>query len=110
MQSIESGLSTSAAGPHGKLYIFLIVNISLAEGVVSEPFLPSGDHGHKVGFATLPKLSIVGRNADKIPSKDKPFQRNIGLKTWREHRNFEKLGTRLDTPKPPILGETSRIA
>jgi len=26
--------------------------IELAEGVVSEPFLPSGDQSHKVGFAT----------------------------------------------------------
>jgi hypothetical protein len=29
--------------------------LNMAEGVVSEPFLPSGDQGHKGGFAPLPK-------------------------------------------------------
>jgi hypothetical protein len=33
----------------------------MAEGVVSEPLLPSGDQGHKGGFATFckPENSIV---------------------------------------------------
>jgi hypothetical protein len=36
---------------------------TLAEGVVSEPFLPSGDQGHKDGFATLGECSAIGQNA-----------------------------------------------
>jgi hypothetical protein len=39
----------------------LIFKVSvMAEGVVSEPFLPSGDQGRKGGFATLPKPSVIG--------------------------------------------------
>jgi hypothetical protein len=34
----------------------------MAEGVVSEPLLPSGDQGRKGGFATLQKWSIIGGN------------------------------------------------
>jgi hypothetical protein len=45
----------------GNLLLPLIplIKIKLAEGVVSEPFLPPGDQGHKGGFATLQKWSKV---------------------------------------------------
>jgi hypothetical protein len=36
-------------------------NFKLAEEVVSAPFLPSGDQGHKGGFATLPKQHSIAR-------------------------------------------------
>jgi hypothetical protein len=45
----------------------------LAEGVVSEPFLPSGDQGHKGGFATLPEQHPIARGtANEIPHKNEP--------------------------------------
>lgn len=43
--------------------LILLSKIKMAEGVVSEPFLPSGDQGCKGGFATLPESPITGRNA-----------------------------------------------
>jgi hypothetical protein len=36
-------------------HIDFLNKINVAEEVVSEPFLPSGDQGHKGGFAPLPK-------------------------------------------------------
>jgi hypothetical protein len=83
----------------------------LAEGVVSEPFLPSGDQGHKGGFAPLPKHHpFAWWITDKTPHKDKPFPNNLGCKTWREHRNFEELRTRLDAAKSSFLAKSSRSA
>jgi hypothetical protein len=35
--------------------LILLIRINMAEGVVSEPLLPSGDHGRKGGFKPLPK-------------------------------------------------------
>jgi hypothetical protein len=43
------------------------------------------------------------RITDEIPDKHRRFQRCIGRITWREHGNFQELGTRLDTAKPPLL-------
>jgi hypothetical protein len=42
--------------------------IGLAEGVVSAPFLPSGDQGRKGGFAPLPKQHPIARRiTDETP-------------------------------------------
>jgi hypothetical protein len=61
----------------------------MAEGVVFEPFLPSGDQGRKGGFATLPKQKpITCRITNEIPAEIKPYKRNFGRKTWH------KLGNR----------------
>ena len=42
--------STSSSG-----LALVFEDLKMAEGVVSEPFLPSGDQGHKGGFATIQK-------------------------------------------------------
>jgi hypothetical protein len=62
-----------------------IVETILAEGVVSEPFLPSGDQGHKGGFAALTKQHPITRNiANKTPHEIELFTSNFGRKTRRE--------------------------
>jgi hypothetical protein len=47
--------------------LILLVKINGAEGVVSEPLLPSGDQGRKVGFAipieSAPSLFTICRYA-----------------------------------------------
>jgi len=43
-------------------------NEPVAEGVVFEPFLPTGDQGRKGGFATLSKPAFIGRYAIRIPA------------------------------------------
>ena len=56
-----------------------------AEGVVSAPFLPSGDQGHKGGFATLPKqYPIARRIIDRTPRENKPYPGNLCGKTGRK--------------------------
>jgi hypothetical protein len=79
----------------------------VAEGVVSEPFLPSGDQDHKGGFALLPIQHPI--NYRDIPHKDKSFPRSIGCKTWREHGHSQELATRSNQAKQTILAETSRV-
>jgi hypothetical protein len=82
---------------------------TMAEGMVSEPFLPSGDQDHKGGFAPLPKPHpIACRITNKTPHKDKPFPSSLGRKNWSEHRNFEELGTRSHETQQGIL-ETNPI-
>jgi hypothetical protein len=62
---------------------------SLAEGVVSEPFLPSGDQGRKGGFATLSKQHPITRGVTyEIPPKIKSFCGYYGRKTGRELGDF----------------------
>ena len=83
----------------------------LAEGVVSAPFLPSGDQGRKGGFAPLPKQHpIACRITNEIPHKDKPFSRSIGRKTWREHGHTQELANGSNQAKQTVLAGTSRIA
>lgn len=83
----------------------------MAEGVVSEPLLPSGDQGRKGGFAPLPKQPpIACRITNGIPHKDKPFPRSIGRKTWREHAHSQELATGSNQAKQTVLAGTSRIA
>jgi hypothetical protein len=66
----------------------------MAEGVVSEPLLPSGDQGRKGGFAPLPKQHpITCRITNEISHKDKPFPKSIGRKTWCEHGHSQELAT-----------------
>jgi hypothetical protein len=90
---------------------FLIIKIRKpAEGVVSAPFLPSGDQGHKGGFAPLPKQHpITCRITNEIPHKDKPFPRSIGRKTWREHGHSQELATWSNQAKQTILAGISRV-
>jgi hypothetical protein len=57
---------------------------TLAEGVISEPFLPSGDQGCKGGFATPPKQPTnTGRITYEIPAEIKSFLGCFGRKTGR---------------------------
>jgi hypothetical protein len=75
-----------------------------AEGVVSAPFLPSGDQGHKGGFATLPKqYSIARRIIDRIPRENKPYSGNLCGKTGRKLGHTQKLGARPGEAKPQVL-------
>ena len=76
----------------------------LAEGVVSAPFLPFGDQGHKGGFATLPKQHPIARRIiDRIPRENKPYPGNLSGKTGRKLGHPQKLGARLDEAKPQVL-------
>jgi hypothetical protein len=76
----------------------------LAEGVVSEPFLPSGDQGHKGGFATLPKQQpITCRITNEIPAEIKSFFGYFGHKAGRELGDFQELGTWPDKTKQAVL-------
>ena len=64
------GRKISGEAP-GKLRAHIIKCIRLAEGVVSEPFLPSGDQVHKGGFATLPKQHPIARGiTNEIPHEN----------------------------------------
>jgi hypothetical protein len=84
--------------------------IKLAEGVVSEPFLPSGDQDHKGGFATLPKQHpILCEITNKIQAGIRLFYNNVGCKTGGQSSNSQKLGIRLDTAKSPVLESHSFI-
>src|ERR1700690_1547172 len=66
----------------------------LAEGVGFEPFLPSSDQGHKGRFAPLPKQHpIFGGVTNEIPPEIRPYPSSLGLKTRREHRHSQELGT-----------------
>jgi len=80
----------------------------LAEGVVSEPFLPSGDQGHKGGFVPLPKQPPIACGITKgIPYEDKAFPRSIGRKTWREHGHPQELATGSNQAKQTVLAGAS---
>jgi hypothetical protein len=81
----------------------------VAEGVVSEPFLPSGDQGRKGGFATLPKQRpIPWRITNGIPPEIKPYLSNFGRKIGREHEHSQELGNGSNQAKQTILAGTSR--
>jgi hypothetical protein len=43
-----------------------------------------------------------------LPNKDKPFQRSVGRKTWREHGNFQELGVLSNQAQQSILVKNSR--
>jgi hypothetical protein len=58
---ISLALSLALASS-GFAILLKINSLMMAEGVVSEPLLPSGDQGRKGGFATLQKWSIIGGN------------------------------------------------
>jgi hypothetical protein len=65
----------------------------VAEGVSSEPFLPSGDQGRKGGFAPLPKQHPIARRiTDETPYGIKPFQANAGREIGRKLGYSQKLG------------------
>ena len=76
----------------------------LAEGAVSEPFLPSGDQARKGGFAILPEQPpTAGRFTHEIPAEIKSFLGCLGRKTVRQLGNFKELGTWPDKTKQEIL-------
>ena len=78
--------------------------------MVSEPFLPPGDQGRKVGFATLPKQRpIACRIADEIPPENEPRSGKLGRKTGREFGNTQKLGVLPNQTQQAILVVNSRI-
>jgi hypothetical protein len=88
----------------GAVFCRIRLKIKLAEGVVSEPFLPSGDQGRKGGFATLPKQHpIACRIANEIPAEIKSVLGCFGRNTGRQLGNFQELGTRPDKTKQEIL-------
>jgi hypothetical protein len=82
----------------------------LAEGVVSEPFLPPGDQGRKGGFATLPKgPPIACRITNEISHENEPCPGNLGRKTGRELGNTQKLGVLPNQAQQAILVKNPRI-
>jgi hypothetical protein len=82
----------------------------MAEGVVTEPFLPSGDQGRKGGFATLPKQRpITCGITNEIPHENEPFPSGPGRKIWCELGNTQKLGVLPNQTQQPILVKNSRI-
>jgi hypothetical protein len=83
----------------------------MAEGVVSEPFLPSGDQDRKVGFAPLSKQHpILCRITNKMQAEIRFFSATFGCKTEGELGNAQKLGTRLDAAQQVLLAETQNPA
>jgi hypothetical protein len=78
--------------------------MKLAEGVVSEPLLPSGDQGRKGGFATLPKQPPIALGiTNEMPYENRLFYGNLGCKAGRELGDFKELGTRPDKTKQAVL-------
>jgi hypothetical protein len=72
----------------------------LAEGVVSAPFLPSDDQGHKVRFATLQfKQSNAWQVAHGSAVKFGFNARSIGWKVKNQPWHAQKLGTWPDKAK-----------
>jgi len=59
----------------------------MAEGVVSEPLLPSGDQGHKVGFtpptSSLSKNLIAYRLRNKMAKNILAMKLGVGLGTLK---------------------------
>jgi hypothetical protein len=81
-----------------------IVEIVLAEGVVSEPLLPSGDQDHKGGFATLQRQPPIALGiTNEIPYENRLYHGNLGCKAGRELGDFQELGTRPDKTKQAVL-------
>jgi hypothetical protein len=75
--------------------------------VVSAPFLPFGDQGHKARFATLlrAKTFIKHYFGSIVPVEFEP--RNVRQKAERELGDPRKLGTESDKTKPPLLGDVA---
>jgi hypothetical protein len=78
--------------PGAKPCELIFQEIDMAEGVVSEPFLPTFDKVRKGGFATLQ----YSGNAGKVPRKTQGRQRWFGGPAWCQSNNFDELGTRKD--------------
>jgi DNA-binding XRE family transcriptional regulator len=97
--------------PHGCAILLKTNSLMMAEGVVSEPFLPSGDQGRKVGFAPLSKqYPILCGITNKMQAEIRFFSANFGCKTEGELGNAQKLGTRLDAAQQMLLAETQNPA
>lgn len=80
----------------------------MAEGVVSEPLLPSGDQVRKGGFAPQLRRMSIARKTHRTPAEIQAIPRGIGVKTWRQFGNTQKLGARSDHASAPSL-ENSAI-
>jgi hypothetical protein len=82
----------------------------LAEGVVSEPLLSSGDQGRKGGFATLQKQPPIALGiTNEIPYENRLYYGNLGCKAGRELGNAQKLGMLPNQTRQAILVENPRI-
>jgi hypothetical protein len=75
----------------------------LAEGVVSEPILSSGDQGRKGGFATQTSEPFIAGKAGLLSAQIQSHTRNIGDTSWRQFGNAQKLGTWPNKTKSPVL-------
>src|SRR5208282_2705707 len=76
----------------------------MAERGVSEPFLPSGDQGHKVGFAPPPfeRRSPEKRSFGR-PDSLGPHAPSICRKIENLNGHALQLGTRMDKTPSPIV-------
>jgi hypothetical protein len=77
----------------------------MAEGVVSEPFLPSGDQGRKGGFAPFMQVAVGETVVHWYDAK------RSRKEARRQRENAQKLGTQPQQARqvslasnPPILG------
>jgi hypothetical protein len=84
--------------------LLIILNrIKLAEGVVSEPILSSGDQVHKGGFATQPSQPFIAGKTCLLSAQIQSYTRSIGNPAGRQFRHAKKLGTWPHKTKSPVL-------
>ena len=78
----------------------------LAEGVVSEPLLPSGDQGRKGGFAPL--VGKFVQNAYRLSFTQQNVEEHPCCEARCEFGHAQKLGVWTDSSEPKIMAGYSR--
>ena len=76
----------------------------MAEGVLSEPFLPPSDPGRKVGFApSTIRWKTHWQVAPRLPFTIGTVTKLACTSPWREHWDPQELGTGLDQTEQEVL-------
>jgi hypothetical protein len=95
----------AATNINSRLYTILIKTISMAEGVVSEPLLLSGDQGHKGGFA--PSTGKFVQSAYHLSFAQQNGEKHPCCKARCEFGHAQKLGVWTDSSEPKIMADHS---